>query len=95
MRHPAVAEAAVIGVPDERYGERLLAVVVPRRGAALDLESVRSHFAAAGTGRLLVPELLDVVPALPRGATGKVQRAQLRAAWQDRVASGAGRFAGP
>ncbi len=95
MRHPGVAEAAVLGVPDERYGERLLAVVVLRRGAVLDLESVRAHFAAAGTGRLLVPELLDVVPALPRGATGKVQRAQLRAAWQDRVASDVGRFAGP
>jgi acyl-CoA synthetase (AMP-forming)/AMP-acid ligase II len=84
MRHPAVVEAAVIGVPDERYGERLLAVVVPRHGAALDLDSVRAHFAAAGTGRLLTPELLDIVPALPRGATGKVQRAQLLMAWETR-----------
>jgi acyl-coenzyme A synthetase/AMP-(fatty) acid ligase len=82
MRHPAVLEAAVVGVPDERYGERLLAVVVLRDRARLDLDAVRAHFAAHGAGKLLTPELLDIVPALPRGATGKVQRAQLRAAWE-------------
>jgi len=81
MRHPAVLDAAVVGVPDDRYGERVLAVVVPRAGMTLDLAGVHEHFAAAGSSRRHVPELLDVVDALPRGATGKVQRGQLREQW--------------
>jgi fatty-acyl-CoA synthase len=71
----------VVGVSDDRYGERVLAVVVPRTGMTLDLAGVREHFAGAGSSRRHVPELLDVVDALPRGATGKVQRGQLREQW--------------
>ncbi|WP_375482572.1 class I adenylate-forming enzyme family protein [uncultured Jatrophihabitans sp.] len=84
FRHPDVADAAVVGVPDARYGERVLAVVVPRDGAAVDLTAIRSHFAAAGAGRLLTPELLRVVVELPRGATGKVLRRRLQQDWQGR-----------
>jgi acyl-CoA synthetase (AMP-forming)/AMP-acid ligase II len=78
-RHPDVLESAVIGIPDERYGERLLAVVVLRDGATrLTLADVRAHFAGEGASRLVTPERLQVVDALPRGATGKVQRVELR-----------------
>jgi len=51
---------------------------VPRAGMALDPDGVREHFAAAGSSRRHTPELLEVVEELPRGATGKVQRGQLR-----------------
>lgn len=76
--HPAVREAAVIGVQDEIYGERICAVVVLVPGAEVDLELVRCHFWDSGTSRHAVPEYLEVVADLPHTAAGKVDKARLR-----------------
>ena len=73
----AVTGAAVIGVPDERWGEVPWAVVTLRPGASIELEDVWAHL----TGRLARykhPKHLIVVDALPRTATGKVRKAELR-----------------
>jgi acyl-CoA synthetase (AMP-forming)/AMP-acid ligase II len=78
LGHPAVAEAAVVGAPDERYGERVCAFVVPRPGTSLDLDEVRLHFAAAGLARQKTPERLVIAAALPRTAAGKVRKHLLR-----------------
>jgi acyl-CoA synthetase (AMP-forming)/AMP-acid ligase II len=77
MSHPAVYEAAVIAVPDERWGERPLACVVPAAGRELDAESLRSHLA----GRVAswwVPEQILVLDEIPKTSTGKFSKTALR-----------------
>ena len=78
-RHPAIAEAAVVAVPDARYGERVCACVVLRAGHELDIEDLVCHFDALGIARHKVPERLETLPALPRTASGKVRKHDLRA----------------
>ncbi|WP_022930545.1 class I adenylate-forming enzyme family protein [Patulibacter americanus] len=75
--HPAVAEAAVVGVPDARWGETGAAFVVPAAGATVDPAGLRA-FAAERLATFKVPRTVAVVEALPRTALGKVQRAALR-----------------
>ncbi|MGW2921427.1 class I adenylate-forming enzyme family protein [Streptomyces angustmyceticus] len=79
-RHPGVAGAAVIGLPDDRRGERVCAVVEqPPGAAALTLDEVRAHLLAQGLAPHKLPERLELPPALPRGATlGKVLKRELR-----------------
>ena len=77
--HPAVRDAAVVAEPDPRYGERVCAFVVLDPGALLDLAAVQRHFAAAGIARQKTPERLLVVDELPRTASGKVRKPDLRA----------------
>jgi fatty-acyl-CoA synthase len=75
---PAVAEAAVVGVPDDKYGARLVAHVVPVPGApAPTLEQLAEHV-SAHLARFAVPRELHLTDALPRNATGKVVKRELR-----------------
>jgi acyl-CoA synthetase (AMP-forming)/AMP-acid ligase II len=76
--HPSVLDAAAVGMPDERLGERVCAIVVLGEGAALDVEDVRAHFAAAGLARQKTPERIEIVAELPRTPAGKVQKFVLR-----------------
>lgn len=76
-RLDGVAEAVVVGVPDEEFGERLRAVVVPQDGATLDADAIRDH-ARANLGRFKVPRDVVFVDELPRNPAGKVLRNQLR-----------------
>jgi cyclohexanecarboxylate-CoA ligase len=76
--HEAVAEASVVAAPDPLYGERVCAFVVLRPGTALSLKDIRAHFSIAGTTRQLTPERLELVDDLPRTATGKVRKDELR-----------------
>jgi non-ribosomal peptide synthetase component E (peptide arylation enzyme) len=73
-----VADAAVVAAPDPRYGARVCAFVVLRPATTLSLNDIRAHFATAGTARQLTPERLEILDALPRTATGKVRKADLR-----------------
>jgi fatty-acyl-CoA synthase len=75
-----VAEVAIIGVPDDRWGEVGLAVIVPADGASIDLATI----ARGCDGRLArykIPKRLQLVDSLPRNVTGKVSKADLRAAF--------------
>lgn len=77
FRHPAIAEVAVIGALDERWGERVVAVVVLQPGAGLTLEELQA-FARASLAAYKIPRELRQLQALPRNPTGKVLKGQLR-----------------
>lgn len=77
MGHPAIAMAAVIGIPDEKWGERPLLIAVPSPDGAPTKESVLEHLSAS-LARWQLPDDVIFVDALPMGATGKVQKTRLR-----------------
>jgi fatty-acyl-CoA synthase len=76
--HPQVADVAVIGVPDEQFGERLRAFVVRSDGSALSEDEVRDYV-RDNLARFKVPRDVVFVDVLPRNATGKILKRELRA----------------
>jgi fatty-acyl-CoA synthase len=83
LQHPQVGEAAVIGVPDARWSERPAAVLVPRAGAVLDADAIRSHvkqFADAGViSKFAIPQEVMFVNSLPKTSVGKLDKKLMRA----------------
>jgi fatty-acyl-CoA synthase len=75
--HPQVADVQVIGVPDERYGEELMAWVVLRPGASLTAEEVRD-FCHGQIARYKIPRYVKFVDSFPMTVTGKVQKFKMR-----------------
>jgi acyl-CoA synthetase (AMP-forming)/AMP-acid ligase II len=79
-RHPAVAEAAVLGLPDPRTGERVCAVIVAEPGRDVTLAALAEHCLAEGLARYKCPEQVHLVDALPRNSMGKILKNEIRAA---------------
>jgi len=77
-RHPAVADVAVIGLPDQRTGERVCAVVVPEAGQEVTLAVLAGHCERQAIAPYKRPVQLELTGALPRNSMGKVLRQQLR-----------------
>ncbi len=75
--HPAVAQCAVVGAPDDAYGERVHAVVVLKPGAALELEQLRQHCASRIAG-YKCPRSLEIRDAMPLSPMGKILKTTLR-----------------
>jgi sulfoacetate-CoA ligase len=76
LAHPAVLEAAAVGVPDPAYGQEILACVVVKPGAQCSEEELRAHCLRT-LGRYKTPRYLRLVAQLPKGPSGKVQRLKL------------------
>jgi fatty-acyl-CoA synthase len=77
QQHPKIADIAVIGLPNERWGEAVVAVAVLVDGQRLSLEELR-EFAAPELASFKLPTRLDCVRALPRNTAGKVLKVELR-----------------
>jgi fatty-acyl-CoA synthase len=77
MAHPAVAEAAVIAMPDDRWGERPLAVIVLRDGQEASSEDLRDHLSSQ-FAKWQLPDRFEFVDEIPRTATGKFKKTDLR-----------------
>lgn len=78
VEHEAVLEAAVVGVPDERWGEVGRAYIVPKSGCEISVEELAAH-CETRLARYKLPKEFRVVEALPRTASGKIQKNTLRA----------------
>ena len=77
MRHPAVAQAGVVGVPDPRQGELLAAFVVPKPGTAPTSQDLVAHCRSVAS-RYKVPDFIEIREALPVTTTGKLMRRDLK-----------------
>jgi fatty-acyl-CoA synthase len=77
MGHPAVAEAAVVAVPDEKWGERPLAAVVLKPGAAATADEVRDYLTDK-VAKWWLPERVEFVPEIPKTTVGKFKKIELR-----------------
>jgi fatty-acyl-CoA synthase len=81
MGHPSVAEAAVIGVPDDKWGERPLAAVVPVQGAIVTPDELR-EFLAERVPKWQVPERWTFIAEVPKTSVGKFSKVRMREAFQ-------------
>lgn len=79
-RHPAVQDVAIVAMPDERLGERACAYVVTREGQSFTFQDMIAHLEAERMARQYFPERLEVIDAMPRTASGKIQKFVLRQA---------------
>jgi fatty-acyl-CoA synthase len=75
--HPDVADVQVVGVPDARYGEELMAWIVPRAGAELDREAI-AEFCQGKIAHFKIPRYVQTLDEFPMTVTGKVQKFKLR-----------------
>ncbi len=78
MAHPEVVEAAVIAVPEERWGERPCACVVRRQGSDLDAEGLRAHLAGM-VAKWWIPDRFEFIDEVPKTSVGKFDKKVLRA----------------
>ena len=76
LAHPAVLEAAAVGIADGHYGQEIMACVVLKEGAACSEDELRA-FCETKLGRYKTPKVIRFVESLPRGPSGKVQRLKL------------------
>jgi len=77
-RHPSIAMVAIVAYPDERLGERACAVVVPKPGHSIDLETISNYLKAQKIAIQYIPERLEVLSAMPTTPSGKIQKFKLR-----------------
>lgn len=82
-QHPGVLEAAVVGAPDQTWGERIVAVVAVQDGVVLDAEELRLFCEDSGLARFKRPEEVRLAESLPKNAIGKIDKAKVRAMFWD------------
>jgi fatty-acyl-CoA synthase len=87
MGHPAVAEAAVIGISDEKWGERPLACVVPKEGQEISADDVRAHLEGR-VPKWWIPAEIELIDEVPKTSVGKFSKKDLRERFAARVSAG-------
>ena len=80
-RHPAVQDAAAVGIPDEHYGEEILCCVVLKPNCRITEDELRHH-CQEHLGRFKTPKMIKVVDFLPKGPSGKIQRLKIPTMFQ-------------
>jgi acyl-CoA synthetase (AMP-forming)/AMP-acid ligase II len=80
LLHPAILEAAAVGIPDTNYGQEILAGIVLKSDALLSEEELRAH-CLTHLGRYKTPKFFAFLSELPKGPSGKVQRLAIAQAW--------------
>jgi fatty-acyl-CoA synthase len=78
MQHPDIQDTAVIGLPDDRWGERVVAVLQVRAGCSVQSDQIK-EFVKARIGSVKTPKLIEIWPDLPRSKVGKVLKKDVRA----------------
>lgn len=86
-QHPLILDAAVVGVPDPRLGERCAAVLVLRDGVTIDVTAVAAFLLERGLSKHFLPEIVEIVDRLPKTMSGKIKKAALRASLAARDAT--------
>merc|ERR1711874_692759 len=81
LTHPAIAECAVVGKPDETWGEKVTCVAVLKTGQSLDIKELRD-WGKDLMATYKVPQELDVVEQLPRNQLGKIEKKKILAKWK-------------
>ncbi|MDA9481314.1 long-chain fatty acid--CoA ligase, partial [Bradyrhizobium sp. CCBAU 11445] len=83
MEHPALAEAAVIAIPDAKWGERPLACVVLKSGKEADAKEFNEHLLARSFAKWQLPDRYEFVEGIPHTSTGKFWKVKLRERFPD------------
>jgi fatty-acyl-CoA synthase len=89
MAHPAVAEAAVVAIPDEKWSERPLACIVLRAGKAATRAELDAHLLKHSFAKWQLPERYEFIDAVPRTSNGKVDRRRLQETFMQGTAGAA------
>ncbi len=82
---PKIQEVAVVGMPDEKLGERMCAYVTPVPGDTVTLEDLCDHLASVGVAKYKYPERIEIIEAIPRNPVGKILKKNLRADLQTKL----------
>jgi fatty-acyl-CoA synthase len=90
MAHPKVIEAAVIGIPDEKWSERPLACLVPAEGEEITLEELR-EFLSGRVPKWWIPNDIELIDEVPKTSVGKFSKKTLREQFKDRQPAPAAR----
>lgn len=75
--YPGVSDVQVVGVPDEKYGEELMAWIIPKEGVELDMADIRT-FCKGTISHHKIPRYIEFTEAYPMTASGKIQKFKLR-----------------
>ncbi|PBI82992.1 Long-chain-fatty-acid--CoA ligase [Variovorax boronicumulans] len=86
MQHPDVQDSAVVGLPDEKWGERVVAVLQLHAGRSVDAEAIKA-FVKSRIGSVKVPKQVEVWADLPRSKVGKVLKKEVRASLLQKLSS--------
>jgi acyl-CoA synthetase (AMP-forming)/AMP-acid ligase II len=79
--HPAVQDCAVVGLPDDKWGERVVAVIEPASGAPVDADQLKA-FVKSRLGAVKTPKQIEIWDDLPRSKVGKVLKTDIKARLQ-------------